>query len=35
MRPATLRAYAHEAGLSRVDIVPIDHETWRLYRLRP
>ena len=35
MRPATLRGYAREAGLTRVEILPIDHDTWRFYRLRP
>jgi 2-polyprenyl-3-methyl-5-hydroxy-6-metoxy-1,4-benzoquinol methylase len=35
MRPATLRAYAEEAGLPRVEILPIEHDTWRFYRLRP
>jgi 2-polyprenyl-3-methyl-5-hydroxy-6-metoxy-1,4-benzoquinol methylase len=34
-RPATLRRYAAEAGFSTVEIVPIEHETWRFYRLRP
>lgn len=35
MRPSTLRAYAREAGLSSVEILPIEHDTWRFYRLRP
>jgi 2-polyprenyl-3-methyl-5-hydroxy-6-metoxy-1,4-benzoquinol methylase len=35
MRPGTLRGYAHEAGLSRVEVLPIEHESWRFYRLRP
>jgi 2-polyprenyl-3-methyl-5-hydroxy-6-metoxy-1,4-benzoquinol methylase len=35
MRPDTLRAYAREAGLPRVEIVPIEHDSWRFYRLRP
>lgn len=35
MRPATLRGYAREAGLTRVDILPIEHDNWRFYRLRP
>jgi 2-polyprenyl-3-methyl-5-hydroxy-6-metoxy-1,4-benzoquinol methylase len=34
-RPATLRRYAAEAGFTDVEIVPIEHETWRFYRLRP
>jgi SAM-dependent methyltransferase len=35
MRPDTLRAYALEAGLPRFEIVPIEHDSWRFYRLRP
>jgi SAM-dependent methyltransferase len=35
MRPATLRAYALEAGLPRFEVVPIEHDSWRFYRLRP
>jgi 2-polyprenyl-3-methyl-5-hydroxy-6-metoxy-1,4-benzoquinol methylase len=35
MRPATLRAYALEAGLPRFEILPIEHDSWRFYRLRP
>jgi 2-polyprenyl-3-methyl-5-hydroxy-6-metoxy-1,4-benzoquinol methylase len=34
-RPAILRRYAAEAGFTNVEIVPIEHETWRFYRLRP
>jgi 2-polyprenyl-3-methyl-5-hydroxy-6-metoxy-1,4-benzoquinol methylase len=33
MRPDTLRRYAEAAGLGRVDIVPIEHDSWRFYRL--
>jgi 2-polyprenyl-3-methyl-5-hydroxy-6-metoxy-1,4-benzoquinol methylase len=35
MRPDTLRRYAEAAGLKRVDILPIEHDSWRFYRLRP
>jgi 2-polyprenyl-3-methyl-5-hydroxy-6-metoxy-1,4-benzoquinol methylase len=35
MRPATLRGYAEDAGLPRLDVLPIEHDTWRFYRLRP
>jgi 2-polyprenyl-3-methyl-5-hydroxy-6-metoxy-1,4-benzoquinol methylase len=35
MRPETLRRYATEAGFSAVDVLPIEHETFRLYLLRP
>jgi 2-polyprenyl-3-methyl-5-hydroxy-6-metoxy-1,4-benzoquinol methylase len=33
MRPDTLRAYAHDAGFSDVEILPIEHDFWRFYRL--
>ena len=33
MGPSTLRAYAHEAGFTRVDVLPIEHPLWRFYRL--
>jgi SAM-dependent methyltransferase len=33
MRPETVRAYASEAGFSRVDVLPIEHDFWRFYRL--
>jgi 2-polyprenyl-3-methyl-5-hydroxy-6-metoxy-1,4-benzoquinol methylase len=33
MRPATLRRYASEAGFSGVEILPIENELWRFYRL--
>jgi SAM-dependent methyltransferase len=35
MRPATLREYALEAGLAGFEILPIDHDVWRFYRLWP
>jgi 2-polyprenyl-3-methyl-5-hydroxy-6-metoxy-1,4-benzoquinol methylase len=35
MRPDTLRAYAAEAGFGRVDVLPIEHDFWRFYRLVP
>jgi 2-polyprenyl-3-methyl-5-hydroxy-6-metoxy-1,4-benzoquinol methylase len=35
MRPATLFGYALEAGLSGYEVLPIEHDTWRFYRLRP
>jgi 2-polyprenyl-3-methyl-5-hydroxy-6-metoxy-1,4-benzoquinol methylase len=35
MRPDTLRRFAEAAGLGRVDILPIEHDSWRFYRLRP
>jgi SAM-dependent methyltransferase len=35
MRPATLRQYAFEAGFREVEILPIEHDLWRFYRLAP
>jgi 2-polyprenyl-3-methyl-5-hydroxy-6-metoxy-1,4-benzoquinol methylase len=35
MRPDTLRRYAEAAGLGRVEILPIEHDSWRFYRLWP
>jgi len=33
MRPATLRRYALEAGFDDAEILPIEHDLWRFYRL--
>jgi len=33
LRPATLRAYATEAGFSQVHVLPIENDMWRFYRL--
>jgi 2-polyprenyl-3-methyl-5-hydroxy-6-metoxy-1,4-benzoquinol methylase len=35
IRPDVLRAYAGEAGFSQVDMLPIEHDFWRFYRLLP
>ena len=35
MRPATLRRYAQQAGLRSVELLPLQTETWRFYRLTP
>ena len=35
MRPATLRAYAEAAGFRGFSILPIEHESFRFYRLDP
>jgi hypothetical protein len=35
MRSETMRGYATEAGFSEVEVVPIEHDFWRFYRLRP
>jgi 2-polyprenyl-3-methyl-5-hydroxy-6-metoxy-1,4-benzoquinol methylase len=34
MRPEILRRYASQAGFSGVEILPIEHDFWRFYRLR-
>jgi hypothetical protein len=34
MRPATLRRYATAAGFAAVEILPIQHLSWRFYLLR-
>lgn len=35
MRTDTLRRYAADAGFASVEILPIDNDLWRFYRLRP
>lgn len=35
MRPETLRRYAAEAGFHAVEILPIENDFWRFYRLTP
>ena len=35
MRPDTLRGYATEAGFGSVEILPIENDFFRFYRLRP
>jgi 2-polyprenyl-3-methyl-5-hydroxy-6-metoxy-1,4-benzoquinol methylase len=35
IRPDAVRAYAADAGFARVDVLPIDHDFWRFYRLLP
>jgi SAM-dependent methyltransferase len=35
MRPAVFSGYAHRAGFSRVDILPIEHDLFRFYHLTP
>ena len=34
MRPDTLRGYAADAGFADVEILPIQNEFFRFYRLR-
>ena len=33
MRPAVLRHYAQQAGFRDIDVLPIEHDTFRVYRL--
>lgn len=35
MRPEILRGYALDAGFRDVEVLPIDNDFWRFYRLRP
>lgn len=35
MRERTLRAYAADAGYSAVEVLPIENDFWRFYRLTP
>jgi 2-polyprenyl-3-methyl-5-hydroxy-6-metoxy-1,4-benzoquinol methylase len=35
MRASTLHRYAEEAGFTRFDVLPIEHDAFRLYLLRP
>ncbi|MDF8263123.1 class I SAM-dependent methyltransferase [Luteipulveratus flavus] len=35
MRPQTLRRYATDAGFTQVEVLPVEHDTWRFYRLTP
>ena len=35
MRPGTLAAYAADAGFARTDVLDVDNDLWRFYRLTP
>jgi hypothetical protein len=35
MRPATLDRYAREAGFRSVEVLPLQTQSWRFYRLIP
>jgi hypothetical protein len=35
MRQQTLRRYAREAGYADAEILPIENDLWRFYRLHP
>jgi hypothetical protein len=34
IRAETVRRYANEAGFSSCEVVPIEHDFWRFYRLK-
>lgn len=33
MRPSTVRSYATQAGFASVEVLPLEHPTFRFYRL--
>ncbi len=35
LRPSTVEALGVEAGFASVEVLPIDHDLWRFYRLQP
>jgi hypothetical protein len=35
MREDTVRAYAQQAGFTKVAVAPVDNEFWRFYLLTP
>jgi len=35
LRPATLRRFAREAGFGNVEVLPLQTQSWRFYRLTP
>jgi hypothetical protein len=35
MRAATLESYAQSAGFSSVEVLPVEHDQYRFYRLNP
>ncbi|NGO14473.1 methyltransferase domain-containing protein [Streptomyces sp. HC44] len=35
LRPDTVRAYAREAGYGSVEVLDVEHDLWRFYRLSP
>lgn len=35
IRADTVRAYAEQAGFARVEVLPVDNDFWRFYRLLP
>ena len=35
LRPAVMRDYAAQAGYTRIDVLPVEHDLWRFYHLYP
>ncbi|MFW5905147.1 MAG: SAM-dependent methyltransferase, partial [bacterium] len=35
IRPDTMRTYARQAGFSDIEVLPIENDLWRFYRLVP
>ena len=35
LRPSTLRRFAAEAGFREVEVLPVETDFWRFYRLLP
>jgi hypothetical protein len=35
MRPGTMRELAAQAGFGDVEVLPVEHRSWRFYRLLP
>ncbi len=35
MRPSVFEGYARDAGFAQIEILPIEHDMWRFYRLHP
>ena len=35
LRPGTVRDYAIQAGYTRIDTLPVDHDLWHFYHLHP
>ena len=33
-RPAVMRDYAAQAGYTRIDVLPVEHDLWRFYHLQ-
>ena len=33
MRPSRLRQYARDAGFVNIEVLPVENDSWRFYRL--